>query len=176
MSEQSIAITAVETKALESELWPLLREFHEWLRTNVPQDYDYDVEEGLATDRRSFVIHSAFWAWLARQGEEPLGCVLLYGVTDDFAEFGRLWVKQSHREHGIGRRLTRMVIDEARTRGYETLGLTTPPWSEAAHELYESLGFERVPAYPETRLPEKYHDDAIFMKLELTGAEANLGA
>lgn len=173
MSEQAIGITAVETKTLESELWPLLREFHDWLRTHVP--HEYDVDEGLATDRRSFVIQSAFWAWLARHDEEPYGCVLLYGMTDDLAELGRLWVKPSHREHGIGRRLTRTVIDEARTRGYETLGLTTPPWSEAAHELYESLGFEHVAPYSETRLPKKYHDDAIFMKLELTEAESNSG-
>lgn len=173
MSEQSIAITPVETDAQRSDLWPLLHEFHEWLRTHVP--HEYDPKTGLATDRRSLGSQSAFWAWLARLDGEPVGCVLLYGVTDDLAEFGRLWVRPAHRNHGIGRRLTRTVIAEARTRGYETLGLTTPPWSEAAHKLYEAVGFERVSPYPETRLPEKYHEDAIFMTLDLTEADVNPG-
>jgi hypothetical protein len=50
---------------------------------------------------------------------------------------------------------------------FSSKGLTTPPWADASHSLYESMGFERTPPYPETRLPEQYHDKAIFMQLSL---------
>lgn len=169
MTDSTIAITAIETGADESTLWTLLGEFHEWLRDHVP--HEYDPETGLAKDRESLAHESECWAWIARREGVPAGCVLLYGETDTLAEFRRLWVRPAHRGHGIGRRLTRTVIEEARIQGYETLGLTTPPQGEAAHALYESLGFQRTPPYPETRLAEEYHDDAIFMQLDLTDAE-----
>lgn len=169
MSEQSVTITPVETEAHRSDLWTLLGEFHEWLRDNVP--HEYDPEAGLARDRRSLPRESESCAWVARHDGGPAGCVLLYGENDDLAEFQRLWVRPAHRGHGIGRQLTRRVIDEAQARGYETLGLTTPPRGEAAHALYESLGFERTPPYPETRLDEAYHEHAIFMQLDLTEPE-----
>lgn len=96
--------------------------------------------------------------------------MLLYGESTDLAEFRRLWVRSAHRGRGVGRRLVEVVARTARTNGYRTLALTTPPWSEAAQKLYESLGFERTPPYPETRLDERYHDDAIFMQLSLDEA------
>lgn len=168
MSEQITAITVVETEAQRADLWTLLGEFHGWLETHVP--HEYDPADGLASDREALASEPTYAGWIARHGDEPVGCVLLYGLTDDLAEFGRLWVRPSHRGHGIGRILTRTVVDEARSRGHETIGLTTPPWSDAAHDLYESMGFERTPPYPETRLPERYHDDAIFMQLDLPAA------
>jgi ribosomal protein S18 acetylase RimI-like enzyme len=106
--------------------------------------------------------------WLAFRGDEPAGCVLLYGVADDKAELKRLYVRPEHRGYGLGRALTETAVDVVAERGYGTLTLTTPPWSDKAHALYDSLGFERTEAYPETRLPEQYHDDAIFMQLDLT--------
>lgn len=168
-TDPPIAITPLETDEDRTAVWALLGEFHEWMRDHVP--HEYDSETGRTKDRQSLANEPESWAWIARRGRDPAGCVLLYGETDTLAEFRRLWVRPEHRGHGIGRRLTRTVIDEARTRGYETLGLTTPPQGEAAHALYESLGFKRTPPYPETRLAEEYHDTAIFMQLDLTDHE-----
>lgn len=169
MDEQSIAISAVDTRDQRRDLWSLLGEFHEWLRDHVP--HEHDPEAGLATDRQSLANEPESWAWIARSDGGPAGCVLLHGQTPTLAEFRRLWVRPAHRGRGIGRRLTETVIDEARTRDYETLGLTTALEWEAAYTLYESLGFRRTPPYPETRLAEEYHDDATFMKLDLTDGE-----
>lgn len=167
MTDASISITAVDSE--DDRLRHLLEEFHEWMVDHA--DVVYDPEGELAEDVRSLERESESWAWIARFDGTPAGCVFLYGETDDLAEFKRLWVRPAHRDEGIGRALTRTVVEEARAKGYETLGLTTPPWGEAAHALYESMGFERTPPYPETRLPEQYHDDAIFMQLDLTGAD-----
>lgn len=172
MTEQSTEITRVESDEDRSALRELLQEFHEWMADHAGDAYDPDEE--LAEDFDSLDDEPESWAWLARAERDPAGCVLLYGQSDELAEFRRLYVRPSHRGEGIGRKLVRKTIDRARTRGYETLGLTTPPWSETAAALYESMGFERVPPYPETRLPERYHDEAIFMRLDLSeaGSEA----
>lgn len=167
MTGPSVAITAVDSE--DDRLRSLLVEFHEWMVDHAGDVYDPETE--LAEDLRSLEREAESWAWIARFDGTPTGCVLLYGETDDLAEFKRLWVRPAHRGKGIGQALTQTVVDAARAHGYGTLGLTTPPWGEAAHALYESMGFERTPPYPETRLPERYHDDAIFMQFDLTSAE-----
>lgn len=161
----------IERPSDRSTLRELLAEFHAWMAAHAGDVYDGDAE--LAEDLRSLKEEAESWAWIARADGEPAGCVLLYGETDELAEFKRLWVRPDHRGSGIGRRLTERVMDAARTQGYGTLGLTTPPWGEAAQALYASLGFERTPPYPETRLPEQHHNDAIFMQLDLEADTAD---
>lgn len=169
MTESTIAITTVDSGRDRQVLRGLLIEFHEWMTHYADDSYDPWAE--LTEDVRSLEREADAWAWLSWFEEAPAGCVLLYGITGELAEFKRLWVRPANRGEGLGQVLTRSVIDEARNRGYETLGLTTPPWAEAAHALYESMGFERTQPYPETRLPEQYHDDAIFMQFDLSGRE-----
>lgn len=163
--EVATMIIAVDSEENDAALRELLVEFHEWMADHAGDAYDPERE--LAEDLDSLERERESWAWMARQDETPAGCVLLYGETDTLAEFKRLWVRPGHRGAGIGRALTRTVVENARSRGYERLGLTTPPWAEASHTLYESMGFERTPPYPETRLPTEYHDEAIFMQLSL---------
>lgn len=164
-------VVLVDSEADHPALRELLREFHEWMATH---DDGYDPDRELAEDFRSLDREAESWAWISRSGGTPAGCVLLYGETDTLAEFRRLWVRPAYRETGLGRTLTRTVIEKARSRGYERLGLTTPPWADASHALYESLGFEETPPYADTRLPEKHHDQAIFMQLSLGDAGSDV--
>lgn len=164
MVDRRIEITEVDG-AQHAELRSLLAEFHEWLADHAP--VAYRPAAGLEEDVRSQAREPESWAWVAGVDGFPAGCVLLYGQTDEIAEFRRLWVRPRYRGEGIGRALTRTVVRAAGSHGYETLGLTTPPWSDAAQALYESMGFERTAPYPETRLAERHHDDAIFMQRSL---------
>lgn len=158
-------LSPVESATDREALTGLLVEFHEWMAEHAGDVYDPDAE--LEDDLAALNGESGCSAWLARLDAAPSGCVLLFGPSESLAEFRRLWVTQSARGTGLGRALVEQVIDAARAGGFETVALTTPPWAEASHALYESLGFERTPPYPETRLDEAHHDDAIFMQLDL---------
>jgi GNAT superfamily N-acetyltransferase len=171
MSEVSRAITRIDTDDYRP-LRELLEEYHEWMAKKAHRAGESsDADTSVAGDLRDVKGRSETpcSAWLAVHGTDSAGCALLYGVADDMAELKRLYVRPSHRNHGIGRALTKTTIEAATECGYTTLALTTPPWSHAAHALYDALGFERTEPYPETRLPKQYHDDAIFMQYELTG-------
>lgn len=165
MTNKTTEVVRAESDAERATLRDLLTAYHDWMDDHAGEEYDPEAE--LAEDVESLDEEAESWAWVGRSGGEPAGCVLLYGVTDELAEFKRLYVADEHRGEGLGRALTRAVVERARAEGYDRVGLTTPPWSEAAHDLYESLGFETTPPYPETRLPERYHDEAIFMQLRL---------
>lgn len=168
MSTHRIESVPVDDPAQRRPLERLLREFHEWLRETAPEAYD--PAAGLTQDVSSLERERASWAWLASHRDAPAGCVLLYGQTDNLAEFRRLWVTPDARGAGLGRALAQTVVETAQQEGYEVVGLTTPPWSEAAQRLYESMGFEETAPYPETRLDERYHEDAIFMQFDLRDA------
>ena len=171
MSGPIPSIRRIDEREDRPLLQELLKEYHEWMETMVRSktDASYDATTSVADDLRDVANPAtACRAWITEYGSaDAAGCGLLYGVSEDMAELKRLYVRPSQRGHGVGRTLTATLIDVATECGYGTLALTTPPWSHAAHALYDSLGFERTGPYPETRLPEQYHDGAIFMQLNI---------
>lgn len=50
-------------------------------------------------------------------------------------------VDETARGHRIGEDLTRAALDEARRRGAKAVSLTSRPSREAAHRLYQRVGF-----------------------------------
>lgn len=51
-------------------------------------------------------------------------------------------VDDSVRGRGVGERLNRSALDEARARGAKDVSLTSRPSREAANRLYQRIGFE----------------------------------
>jgi predicted N-acetyltransferase YhbS len=61
------------------------------------------------------------------------------------AEFARLAVADRVRRQGVGRALVRGATERARGLGVERIVLWSRPYQTAAHVLYGSLGWRRVP-------------------------------
>jgi ribosomal protein S18 acetylase RimI-like enzyme len=61
------------------------------------------------------------------------------------AELARLAVAVSARRQGIARGLVEASTERAREYGAEAIALWSRPYQTAAHRLYESLGFQRMP-------------------------------
>ena len=100
--------------------------------------------------------------YLARAGEELAGCVALRRLDDERCEMKRLYVRQAFREQGLGERLVRLVIDDARKMGYRHLLLDTLPFLTVAIEMYRRIGFVDIPRYNNSPL-----DDTVYMGMEL---------
>lgn len=88
---------------------------------------------------------------LALVDAEAAGCVLLKPLTnvnEMACELKRLWVRPQFRGLSLGRRLTESAMSEATQQGYVTMYLDTVPLAmEAAHRIYERLGFVAVDRY-----------------------------
>jgi ribosomal protein S18 acetylase RimI-like enzyme len=61
------------------------------------------------------------------------------------AELARLAVARASRRRGVGRALVEVAAGGARDYGAEAIALWSRPYQVAAHRLYESLGYRRVP-------------------------------
>jgi ribosomal protein S18 acetylase RimI-like enzyme len=61
------------------------------------------------------------------------------------AELARLAVARAARRQGVGRALVEVAAERARGYGAEAIALWSRPYQVAAHRLYESLGYRRVP-------------------------------
>ena len=65
----------------------------------------------------------------------------------EWSAFRLLAVDPVAQGRGVGRRLTLECIERARAAGAPALGLHTTAPMQIAREMYERMGFERVPAY-----------------------------
>lgn len=95
---------------------------------------------------------------VAYAGDEPAGCVLLKAIqrADEKAcELKRLWVRPQFRGLRIGRTLSETAMGDAKARGYTTIYLDTVPAAmQAAHRMYQELGFEPVERYNENSVSD----------------------
>ena len=85
--------------------------------------------------------------WVAWDGDEAVGCVALQSLSSDTGEVKRMYVRPEYRGKGIARELARLVIDEARSRGYARLRLGTLASMLPAQNLYMSIGFVPIEPY-----------------------------
>ena len=78
---------------------------------------------------------------------EPVGCAAIKLHDDQPAEVKRMWVAQSVRGLGLGRRLLTTVEEHARAAGARVLHLETNRALTEAIALYRSAGYQEVAAF-----------------------------
>lgn len=95
-----------------------------------------------------------------------LGCVGLrsLGEHDGFlvGEVRRLYLRDTQRGQGLGRRLMERLTDHAAAAGIDRLVLNTMPAMHEAVSLYESLGYKAVQPYV-----DEPTDGTLYMGLNL---------
>lgn len=88
-----------------------------------------------------FVIEDAEGVVAGGAGIAPLA-----GVDDGTCELRKMYFLPVARGRGVGRRLLERCLESARTLGYRRCYLETLTGMDAAHALYQKLGFVRLDA------------------------------
>lgn len=95
---------------------------------------------------------------IAYLDDAPIGCGAVRRIDETTAEIKRMYVDPSVRGRGIARALVGALEREARILNVKTIVLETGTRLAAAIQLYESMGYARIPlvgeylSSPETSL------------------------
>jgi putative acetyltransferase len=103
--------------------------------------------------------------WSAWAGAELAGIGALKALDEQRGEIKSMRVADGFLGRGIGRRMLRHIVADARARGLRSLWLetgSTPDFAPAVR-LYESEGFTRCPPFPPYR-PDPF---SLFLTLPL---------
>jgi putative acetyltransferase len=91
-----------------------------------------------------------------------VGCAGLYPLSRHRAELCKMYIEQSARGRGLGKRMLENLLDAARRSGFREVWLETNSVLTEAITLYTRYGFE--PVEPEHLLPRC--DQAYLLRLE----------
>jgi len=84
-------------------------------------------------------------------------------IRADAVEIKRLYV----RGEGLGRKVVRRLIDEARDANYSEIFLDSTAFMSSAHALYRAEGFRDVDYYPEAEHSQEVSPQVIYMALKI---------
>ena len=91
-------------------------------------------------------------AWVDGQA---VGTVGFKACGKDVSEMVHMFVSPDTQHQGVGRMLVEHLIDDARNRGFTQMRLETGPRQIAAQKLYLFMGFETIPPFHKTEVPDE---------------------
>ena len=110
---------------------------------------DYDNTIGCAAGQDDMAEFPGCYTALLlakNDGGAVAACGLKHINERDY-ELGKLYCRPSGRGHGLGRRLTEAALEQARSRNYQRLVLSTEPVMKHAIKLYGAMGFKDTKNY-----------------------------
>ena len=132
------------------------------------EHHDRESSEGIIDALPQPYVPPRGGLWVAFVDGLGSGCAALREIDDETGEVKRMYVDPDMRGNGIARKLANHVIDQARAIGYKRLRLGTLASMAPAQSLYESLGFNSIPAYR----PDEF-GHTVFYELVLDGDAAS---
>jgi N-acetylglutamate synthase-like GNAT family acetyltransferase len=142
-----------------NEIRELFKEYAEGLNENLCfQSFDeelYDPLKKYGELKGSILL--AYW------NNNVAGCVALQPLKEEkVCEMKRLFVRSAYRNKGIADELVKMLLNEAREKGYKKMVLDTLQKLQPAIRLYKRFGFEDASAYYANPL-----SNVLYMQKEL---------
>ena len=140
MSEEKFSIEIVKPKLADAPAIKALLDFYSKQDIVLPKSLP-DICEKI----RIF--------WIARHGDEVIGCVGLQFFWGKLAEVRSLAVKEGYKGYGIGRKLVSNAIEEAKDFGAKRVFALT-----YVADFFLKLGFDRI---DKEQLPQKIWTECV---------------
>ena len=121
------------------------------------QDYNYELNN--LNEKYGLPYGRLYIAYINNQAA---GCIALRQMSDTECEMKRLYVRPEYRGKQIGKALVEIIINDAKKIGYQSMLLDTIPALKTAIDLYENMGFYKIPPYNNSPV-----EKTVFMKLDL---------
>lgn len=168
-----ITIRMAETEADFVAARGLCREWLDWHWQAFPADGPRDGNpldpvtfQGVIDNLQQIHARPGGAILLAEVDERAVGCVMYHALEPGIAEIKRLFVSDSGRGHGLGKRLLLQKFDAMTADGCQTVIFLSARFLTHARRLYESVGFHDIP-HPDD-FPDNLRSFVYFMQRPLT--------
>ena len=129
-----------ETSILANESVELIRQLDAELSREYEEQHRFVVDlEPFHREGGVFVV--------AYQEQNAIACGALRPLDDEAVELKRMFVVPDFRGKGISRRILTFLEQIATRKGYQQILLETGDQQVAAMKLYETNGYQRIPAF-----------------------------
>lgn len=137
----------------------LFKEYAEELNENLCfQSFDDELKYPLK--KYGAPSGSLFVAFI---NTEPAACIAMQPLSaPGTCEMKRLYVRPSYRKRGIGDELVKVLLEDAKQKGYIKMVLDTLERLQPAIKLYQRHGFVNASAYYKNPLP-----NVVYMEKDL---------
>jgi len=107
--------------------------------------------------------------WVAREGNTVLACCALKRLSASHGELKSLRAANAAKSKGVGSRLLKHILVQARIQGYEKLSLETgaSPYFAAAVTLFRRVGFSSCGPFADYQ----EHPTSLFFEIDLQGMD-----
>ena len=82
--------------------------------------------------------------------EDVGGCIAIKKLEEGICEMKRFYVRENFKGKGLGKRLLKLLLEEAQKMGYKKMRLDTFPSMQIAVDIYRSFGFVEIGPYYES--------------------------
>jgi GNAT superfamily N-acetyltransferase len=138
-----------------------------WIQKNVKKMYKVDLFKEVGTplveyvndfvENKSISAEYKFYLIHYKQDNNYIGMGGIRKHTDSIAEIVHMHVRSEYHGEGWGLQLLKFLLDTAKTMGYKKIRLDTLGFMKSANRIYEYMGFEEIPPYPESEVPANLH-------------------
>jgi DNA-binding MarR family transcriptional regulator/GNAT superfamily N-acetyltransferase len=137
-----VRIERVQPSSAEAR-WCVAQYFAE---LNQRFEQGFDPQQSIPAEDDEMVPPGGAFLVATVEGE-PVACGAVKGIAPGIGSLKRMWVAESARGLGLGRRLLAALEEEARALGLGTLRLETNRTLTEAIALYRSAGYVEVPPF-----------------------------
>jgi N-acetylglutamate synthase-like GNAT family acetyltransferase len=121
----------------------LIIEYIKWLN----QDLTYqDIDDELMYFPQRYKEPNGTFI-VAKDNNDIIGCVGLKKLEKDICEMKRLFVKDTYKGKGVGKKLVEIILQEAKNKNYKKIRLDTLKTMENALKIYYKNNFYEIGAY-----------------------------
>ncbi len=124
-----------------------------------------DEDRKLLGDPVGQIVEPGGAVFVARLGDEVIGCIGIAPVTPGVFELVKMAVSPARQGHGTGRKLITAALDRARALGAHRVVLESNAQLASAVHLYEAFGFRHL-GHDEVA-PSPYVRADVHMALDL---------
>lgn len=137
-----------EVKTLIGEFWDFIAERYPERKTKVDEYLaEQNFDEQLANFDKYFAPPFGECILALKDGRS-IGILMMKAHNADLCEMNRMFVRPEGRGAGVGRKLCKALISEAKKLGFKEMRLDAWDRHREALPLYESLGFVPEPEDP----------------------------